>query len=35
MNADAQNSDNQNQANEDFEIFEMDIINQPTLQHDQ
>jgi hypothetical protein len=33
MNTDTQNIEVQ--ANEDFEIFELDIINQPTLQHDQ
>lgn len=38
METSTQKQDKQNlseQKNEDFEIFELDVIDQPTLQHDQ
>lgn len=36
MSLETQNSDSQNPADdEEFEIFELEVMNQPTLQHDQ
>lgn len=35
MDTNSQNALNQDQTGDDFEIFEIDVIQRPTLQHDQ